>query len=405
MDTLRLAWRNLWRNRRRTLVTMAATAFALLTMIVYSGLISGYLADMKETVVEMELGDIQIHAADYREKPSLYERIEDPEALRVELESGGYRAAPRLLGSGLGAAGDSSAGISMRGIEVELDRAVSEVSTRVERGQWLRPDGDHEVVLGGRLARILGLDVGGELVVLSQAADGSTANDVYTVRGILAGVSDAVDRGGVYMRAEDFRELMVFPEGAHQLLVRIPDGAPLSAATEAIRGSHPDLDVQSWRELMPTMAQMLDSTEGMMVMMFLIVYVAIGIVVLNATLMAVFERIREFGVLKAIGVGPRGVLALIFTETTMQTLMSVALGVTLALPLNRYLSTVGLDLRSSMGDVAVVGVSFDPIWTSKVDASTYLTPVVTLVLIITLAVLYPAFRAAYIRPVDAMRHR
>ena len=254
------------------------------------------------------------------------------------------------------------------------------------------------------LAKILGLEVGGELVVLSQAADGSMANDLYIVRGILKGVSDAVDRGGVYLLASTFRELMVVPEGVHEVVVRKPPTESLDAAAKTVRGMTPEgAEAKTWRELKPTLASMLDSASGAMVMMFLIVYAAIAIVILNAMLMAVFERVREFGVLKALGVGPLGVFGLILIETFIQTGVAILIGVAASVPANWYMVNVGIDM--SFGDLTLMGMAVDPIWRSQVDASTYVTPILLLLVIITLAVLYPAIRAARVHPVEAMRYQ
>lgn len=404
MNVFRMAWRNVWRHSRRTIATVSAMSFALFAMIAYSGLMDGWIEGMKRKVLDFEMGDVQVHHADYRKNPSLYSKIEDSEGLLAKLDEAGYPASARLLGSGLAAAGDQSAGVSLRGIDVERDKRVSKVYQSVAEGEWVDPADPNGVVIGRRLARILNVELGGELVVLSQAADGSMANDLYAVRGILGSIADGVDRGGVYMNADAFRELMVVPEGAHQIIARRPEHASLEEATETVRGLAGDLEAKNWRELMPTLASMMASADAGMYMMFIIVYIAIGIVILNAMLMAVFERVREFGVLKALGVGPGEVLRLILVESALQTALALVIGVALSIPALWYLSTVGFDL-TSIGDMSIVGVAWDPIWKAEVSTKTYVAPIITMVVIVGIAVLYPALRAAYIRPAVAMRHR
>lgn len=402
MNTFTMAWRNVWRNSRRTLAAVGATTLGLFAMIVYSGLVRGYLDRMEAHVLDVEMGDIQVHHAQYLGSPSLYERIDEPATLLAALDEAGLAAAPRLLGSGLAAAGQSSAGVSLYGIDVPRDAAVSRIHAHVGEGRWLDPAAPSEVVIGRRLAQMLGVGLGGEVVLLSQGADGSTANDLYTVRGILRGVSEGVDRGGVYMVDAAFRELMVVPDGAHQLIVR-RGSHELGAAAAEVRALAPGLQAKTWRELRPTMASMLDSAVGAMTMMFFIVYAAIGIVILNAMLMAVFERVRELGVLKAIGVGPGGVLRLIYLETLFQTSIAIAAGVALAIPTNWYLSTTGIDLGGE--GLTLMGSAVDPLWRSHVTLTTYTNPVIALVAIVLVAVTYPAVRAALIEPIAAIRHQ
>lgn len=403
MDTLKLAWRNVWRNPRRSGVTIGATSLALFVMIFYSGLVTGYMNGMERNVVDLEVGDAQIFPEGYRKSPSIYTTIDDPEGLVDRLEGAGYKASARLLGSGLAAAGDNSSGILLRGLDPAHDAQVSRVYRELQAGTWIDPAAPDEVVIGRRLAKTLGVGVGDELVVLSQAADGSMANDLYHVRGILRGVSDPVDRATVFMTQDAFRELMVFPEGAHQVIVRTPPGLPEGEALAKLAELAPGLEAKSWKAIMPAMASMLESGRSAMMVMFVIVYIAIGIVVLNAMLMAVFERIHEFGILKALGVGPGAVLRLILLETLIQTAIAVLIGVALSIPVNLYMTRVGLDL-ASMGNLSLMGIAWDSTWRSEVDASTYTTPILALTIIIFLAVLYPALRAAFVKPLEAIHH-
>jgi ABC-type lipoprotein release transport system permease subunit len=404
MSVWKMAWRNVWRNRRRTLATVGAMSLALLVMILYSGIVQGYLERMQRNILDLELGDLQIHAEDYRNDPSIYTAIEDPASLLAQLDSAGYGASARLLASGLAAAGDSSAGVGFIGVDVERDALVSDVHKHVAAGEWLDPAVPAGVVIGRRLGRTLNVGLGDELVVLSQAADGSMANDLYEVRGVLKSIGDAIDRTGVFMTEAAFRELFVFPEGAHRVIVRSPQSVQLAAAEQEVERLAAGLEVKTWRQLMPTLSSMMDSVSSVMYTMFLIIYLAIGILILNAMLMAVFERIREFGVIKALGVGPGGVLRLILTESAIQTAVALLVGCLLSIPSNWYLVTEGLEL-TGLGDLTVHGIAFDPIWRSVVTTETYTGPIFTLVFIVALAVLYPAIKAARIRPVEAIHHQ
>jgi ABC-type lipoprotein release transport system permease subunit len=404
MGLFRMAWRNIGRNRRRTGVTVAAMTLALFVMVVYTGLMQGMLGDMERSILETEIGDLQVHSEGYLDDPSIYAVIEEPYALIEELEGAGFRASPRLVGGGLVAARESSAGASLRGIDVARDQTVSDIHTRVAAGEWLDPSEPRGVVVGRRLARSLDITVGDELIALSQASDGSMANDLFTVRGILGPISDVTDRTGVFMPAETFREFFVLERGVHQIVVRRPSEVDLESASVELMELTPGLDTRSWRQLLPTLATMLDSARIALQMVSFIVYIVIAILILNAMLMAVFERIREFGLLKALGVGPGRVIALIFTESCMQTGLALAIGLTLSAPTLWYLSNRGIDLGSFAG-TSMLGLSMAAVWKAAVSPATFAGPAFTLVAIVLVAVVYPAVKAARISPVEAMRHQ
>jgi ABC-type lipoprotein release transport system permease subunit len=398
-----MAWRNVWRNRRRSLVTMSAMSFGLWMMILYAALLDGYVLGMERSILDLEVGDVQIFAEDFRENPSLWTTIENPEAVLGPLAQQGFEASGRVLAFGLAAAGESSAGVSFRGVDVSQDAAVTKVQEEVAVGEWLDPADPKGVVIGRRLAKILAVGLGDELVVLTQGSDGAMAYDLFNVRGVLRGIADATDRGGVFINEAALRELVSVPEGVHQIIVRRPEGIDLDLAAVEVRGVAPGLDVQTWKQLLPTLSSLLESTRGIMVAMFFIMYVAIGMLILNAMLMAVFERIRELGVMKALGVGPFEVLRLILLESGIQVGIAVAVGLLLSVPALAYLSTAGIDLGTLAG-TSVLGIAMEPIWRAAVSARVFTTPVVVLLVMVGLAVLYPALKAATVQPVEAMRH-
>jgi ABC-type lipoprotein release transport system permease subunit len=384
-------------------VTVAAMTLALTVMILYAGMMAGYLEGMERNILELEVGDLQIFPLEYRDDPSIYTRIANPEVILESLAAEGFNATARLLAYGMAAAGNASAGVSFRGIDIERDARVSLIHREVQSGRWLDRDDPRGVVLGSRLARMLDVDPGAELVVLTQAADGSMAYDLYRVRGVLRSVGDETDRTGVFMAQEALRELIAVPSGSHQIIVRRPAGANLEQSEARVRELVLQHDVKTWRQLLPTLASMMDSARGAIMAMFLIVYMAIGILILNATLMAVFERVREFGVLKAIGAGPFDVLRLIMLESGIQVGLAILLGVAISTPTLWFLTTTGLDL-SSLAGVSVMGIAMDPIWRASVSPQVFSMPIVILFVIVITAAIYPALKAALIQPVEAMRH-
>jgi len=406
MMILRLAWRNVWRQSRRSMVTIAAMTLALAFELVYAGLVTGLVEGMNEDAIAYELGHLQIFAPDYPRRPSLYESVPDPDAVLDELEREGFTATARLFAGGLAASGDLSSGAQFVGVDPVADAATMDLDDAIHEGAWLDPEVPRGVVVGRGLARVLDLEIGDELLVLSQASDGSMANDLFSVRGILYSVAAGLDRGGILMTEGTFRELMVFEEGAHKIIVRSPAGMDLLEAEAAVSGMlDPEVaTVKTWKAVNPMLAQYIDSTASVVVVLYFIIYLAVAILILNAMLMAVFERIREFGVLKAIGYGPGQVLSIMLLEGLIQATVALVLGVLLALPVMIYLQQVGVDV-GMLGGMQMAGLTMPAVWHGHYTLETVQTPIVMLFAITLGAVLWPAIKAATLSPVDAMQHQ
>jgi len=400
MNLLGFAARNIMRNRQRTVVTVLAMAFAGFLMIFYISLMNGFVLVMVRNAVGMDLGDIQIHAKNYREDPDLYKRVENADELVDALKAKGFSATTRLYGYGLAASGTASSGIIMRGIDLENEPTVTRISGHVMKGRWLESGDAKGAVIGKKLARTLGAKPGDEIVVLSQAADGSMANDLFIVRGVLKSIGDTVDRAGFLITREAFRELMALPDGAHEIAVSLKDRtSDLESASKTVMETTPGLEVKNWRELRPVIAQWLDLVDVSNFIMTLIAYTAITMVVLNAMLMSVFERIHEIGIMKAVGLGPWHVSSMVFLESMMQTAVAVGLAAAAGIPVSLYYQEHGVDLSWFTGGGTIAGIAFDPVWHCWVTAGSVLMPVVMLFAVTVIAVIYPAAKAAFVTPV------
>ena len=433
MSLLKMAWRNVWRNSRRSAVTILAMTLALLVEVLYAGLVEGMIIGMVDDVTENDLGDIQIFAEGYLTRPSIYEVVPEHEVLLDALDKAEYAATARLFAGGLAASGEASAGVAFIGVDPVRDAKAMSLDDAVGEGKWLDDADPKGVIIGRGLSRTLSASIGSEVIVLSQAADGSVASDLFTVRGVLMSVGAGTDRGAILMTETTFRELMVFPEGAHKIIVRKPRDVELDAAAAVVRhivdppdedeaavvpgsadaappdagvaeADGPGLDVMTWKEISPFLATWVESVSGVIVVVYLIIYMAVAILILNAMLMAVFERIREFGVLKAIGYGPTRVLAMMLMEGMLQAAIATVAGLLLAAPAMWYLQVHGIDV-GVLGGVRMVGMSMPAVWRGYYTIGTVQTPVIMLFVIVFLAVIYPALKAAWIKPVQAMHHQ
>jgi len=405
MKILSIASRSVFRNWRRTLITTLAMGFSGFIMILFAALMAGMLQTSERNAVAMNLGDIQIHAKGYRDDPDLYNRIDNTADLVNKLQQAGFHATQRIYGFGLAAAGSASAGVQMRGVSLKNEATVTQVHKHVMQGQWLADSDPMGVVIGRKLARTLGVRPGNEVIIIGQATDGSMANDLYTVRGILKSIGEEVDRAGFFMVERSFRELMVLPEGAHEIAVMRPDrSSDLESATAQVAAIARGYETLNWRQLQPVIARLLDLADAQTIIMILITYVAVAMVILNAMLMSVFERIREFGIMKAIGVTPWQLMTLVYSETMIQVVIASVISLASGWSAAHYFQKNGIDLSAIASSTSFGGVAIDPIWNAHVTTEALALPVVFLFIIAAAAVIYPAIKAAVIRPVKAIHY-
>lgn len=405
MKILSIASRNVFRNWRRTLVTTLAMGFSGFIMILFAALMSGMLQTSERNAVAMNLGDIQIHAEGYRDDPDLYNRIDNTAGLVNKLQQAGFHATQRIYGFGLAAAGSTSAGVQMRGVNLKNEATVTQLHKHVMQGQWLADSDPMGVVIGRKLARTLGVRPGDEVIIIGQATDGSMANDLYTVRGILKSIGEEVDRAGFFMVERSFRELMVLPEGAHEIAVMRSDrSSDLESAAAQVAALARGYETLNWRQLQPVIARILDLADAQTIIMILITYVAVAMVILNAMLMSVFERIREFGIMKAIGVTPWQLMALVYAETMVQVVIASIISLVSGWSAAHYFQKNGIDLSAIASSTSFGGVAIDPIWNAHVTTEALALPIVFLFIIAAAAVIYPAIKAAVIHPVKAIHY-
>jgi ABC-type lipoprotein release transport system permease subunit len=407
MQLATLAARNVYRNRHRSIVTTLAMAFACAMMIVFSALMEGFAIGSERNVVSMNTGDIQIHLPGYRDDPDIYSLINNAGELTEQLSKMDVFATERLFAFGLMASDKSSSGVQLRGIDLLNEPKVTDIDQHIMTGQWISDVQPQGVVVGKKLSKLLDVDLGDELIFVGQTADGYMANDKFHIVGVLKSVSAAIDNGGVFMSNASLRELIALPEGAHEIvLMRKDRSQDLEEMTTAVQQHVGDsLEVMHWQKLMPIVNRFLETADIQIFIMMIFTYIAVGSVVLNAMLMSVFERIHEFGIMKAIGVKPLQLVSLIYIEMMIQAFFAVILAMIVGSGLSWYLQQHGIDMSSLADGISFAGVAFDPVWHAALTVDSLVVPSFFLFVIAALAVLYPAIKVAVIKPLDAIHHQ
>jgi ABC-type lipoprotein release transport system permease subunit len=412
---LQLAWRNLWRNYKRTIITMASIAFGYAMLMFVACLMAGLRWQMIENGTRLLLSQIQVHDKRYYPNRVIQKTIggdsgTDVAALLSEITADPRveEAAPRVYGYGMINAADRSYGVEFLGIDPARERKVTALHNQMITGSYLNAGMPKTIAMGDKLAGTIRVQVGSEVVLLTQAADGSMGNDLYTVGGIFHSGFDGMDRSLVLMQVAALQDLLhLAPARIHEVGVKLYDiaGAEEVAADLSVQLSKTlSVRVMPWPELAPDLADYVQFNRGVTFVLFFIFFLLAVIGIMNTMLMAVFERTREFGMLMALGMRPAQVVGLILAEAAGLASVSLILGGTIGAPLLWYLQVHGLDLGGKTGGVVTIaGVVVGRLWYGRQDFPAYTQAAIGLGIIALLSALYPAWRAAHFRPTEAIR--
>ena len=412
---LQLAWRNLWRNPRRTFITMAAIAFGYAMLLFVACLMAGLRWQMIENGTSLMMSQIQVHAPGYYPNRSIQRTLGGRQGTNVSAMLAAiaadrrvYAAAPRVYGYGLLSAAHRSAGVELMGIVPEQEPKITILNRQIIKGTYLTAQKPKGVVMGDTLASTIGIDLGTEVVLLTQAADGSIGNDVYSVVGIFHTGLDAVDRGLVLMSLPALQDLLqLAPARIHEIGIKldyVTTATPVAATLESRIDKATPVKVMAWPELAPELANYVQFNRGITFVLFFIFFVLAVIGVMNTMLMAVFERTRELGMLMALGMRPVQIIALILAEAAGLAIASLIVGGIIGVPLLWYLQVHGLDLGGATGEViSLAGVVVGHLWYGRQDYPAYAQAALGLAVTALVSALYPAWRAAHFRPTEAIR--
>jgi putative ABC transport system permease protein len=401
--SLKIAFRNVFRQKRRTILTALTMFGGFILSALSIGWADGTYSNTIDVFTRNRLGHIQVHKEGYLDQPSLYKTVDDYETIGGKIISidGVESWTPRLYSAGLASVAEKTAGVRILGIDLDLEEKSTRFSKKIIGGKNFSSPTSKEAILGKGLAEILKAQIGDEAVIISQAADGSIANELYTIVGLVESGDNMSDQMDFYLTLKEAQELLALEERVHEIVIIVEKlGSEIKLARQI--GSilnEPNLDVAPWQEFARQFYQAMQAdVEGMWIMLLvIIIIVAVG--VLNTVLMTVLERIREYGLMKAIGTRPFQIIRIIIYEVNIIAMASIIVGAILGLLINHLLSFHGIAMPFTF---TYGGVEFSRYYT-QVNVRSFLIPAVTILFTASFVGIFPAIKAARTAPTKAMR--
>lgn len=400
-----LAWRNVWRNPRRSILTILAIVFASTLLVFMLSFQFGTYEEMINSSVRLSTGHLQVQPVGYYDKPQIHKVIKNPERI-LEKASGleaVEAAAIRSETFGLAAGPTRSRGMMIIGVRPEEERAISSLPGQIIKGRYLQNGDQDKAIIGSIGSERLQLDLGDECTILGQGRDGSVAATVVTIVGFFKTGIDEFDRSTMQLPFGHFDEVFSMEGAAHRLVLTSKKLEDADTIASDLRAA-PEMEglvVLTWDELNPGLKQSieLDLISGLITYAILIVVVAFSI--LNTFFMAIFERTREFGMLMAIGTKPIRLVKIMLLESMAMTSVGLVIGIILGAVVTLILSRYGISMGESSELMAQYGIS------ERLYPRLSLLSIVTgpaIICIITFfTALVPALKIPRMRPVEALR--
>lgn len=405
MKIIKVSWRNLWRNPIRTNVTISAVAICIAILIIFQSMIVGLIEKAEFNTTNLIIGEVQVHAKGYLDDRSIYKSLQNIEEIHSVAKENNIGLVERSYGFGLISSGTKSAGAQFWGINPESELQYFDFANHIDKGNFLTNTSLKKIVLGKKLASSIAADIGTELVVFVQGADGSLGNELFYVSGILKNVADNIDRGAAMILREDFDILFSANNLIHEIALNSKGRLESEEIQKLVSAKTTGVDVETWQQLMPTIALMTEKMIVFMRTLFSLIFgIAASLGVMNTMIMSTYDRMREFGIIRAIGTTPWRILKQVSLEAILMTIFASIIGVVVGLSVALYFQKYGFDVSGS-GNMSFGGVVMDPIWRASVSVGIVFLPVVLMMLISIVASIYPASIAARIKPVEAIHYK
>jgi len=399
--TFVMAWRNLWRNRRRTWLTAGGIAFASLLVTMSMALQEGSYQAMISSATDFYLGQAQINHRDFENEEKLEQTVIGATQLRRDIEAiGGVTVAPRAQSFALASVGERSFGAAVVGVDFAAEARVVSFFERITKGAI--PLASDEVMVGEVMARNLGAGIGDELVLLGTAKEGGIGALALTISGLYNSGRVEFDRSLVFTHLATVQNGFDLGDEVHALVLRFDDEQTMQTAMPKIQKVLPNEEVlRPWQELLPEVVQGIELDRVSAVLFYGGILVLVTFSVVNTFIMIVFERTREFGMLLALGTKPGIIMRQVQTEALMMWMLGTLIGLVLSNVIVGWAATTGIPL-GAMEEIAQQYYMPSRLYPKITMYSLFLAPVVLLVGT-QLAALIVTLRIRKLRPVTALR--
>lgn len=404
---IQIAWRNIWRNPRRTAVIMTAIIIGIWSMIFLGSIMRGMEYNMIKNGISTLTGNIQIHQKDYRNDPTIENSMSDPiylETVLTDVLPEVVKWTSRIRVNAIASNARHSSGITLVGINPIKEGRVSFIEQSINNGNYLDPENMQGIVIGQALLEKFETKIGHKLILMSQDTDGEIASRSFRIIGTFRSELQATEKQFVFITITAARQMLKLSKGISEISIVLDDNIDEDHLADRLKAKLDanEYQVETWQDILPILKAYMELSNGFILIWFIVVFIAMGFGIVNTTLMAVFERMREFGLLKALGMKPWWIIRDVLLESFLLLVIGISIGNILSFISIFALSQFGINLSAFAAGAEFSGIS-RIIYPEFFIKDAVLSNMVVFILGLLVS-LYPAVRAARFSPVEALTH-
>lgn len=401
---LQLAWKNIWRNKTRSLVVVGSVVVGLWVGAFIMAYVFGMMDQRLNDAVENEISHFQVHHPEFKRDFEPRYFIEDSKEILeyIKRDPRTKAASARVIAFGMASSAQTSAGCKFVGIMTDHEDQVSGLKNKLTQGTYFMDDSPNKTIISERLAEKLKVRLRSKIVLTFQDTAGNIVAGAFRIIGLYKTYNTTYDDSNIFLRDSDLNALLGTPGQYHEIASLLQDAAQLDAFTGEVAARFTDAKVENWKSLSPELGIMIDSFDQYMIIFLIIILLALSFGIINTMLMAVLERVREIGMLMAIGMTRLRVFALISLETIFLVMIASPIGLILAYATINYLGETGMDL-SGLYQEGYAAFGFKSFIYPKLEKIYYLRIMIMVAVTAIMASIYPAITAIRLDPVSAIR--
>jgi len=399
----KIASRNIWRSKKRSLIIIAAVSFGLWAGIFMTAFYNGVIEQRINTAISSELSHYQVHHPKFREDYEIKYYLPQGRKIlqKIGEDSKTKAIAGRVIIKGMIASASGSGGITINGVMPVEEQNLTNLSKKIIKGNYFNPNKSNEIILSERLRKKLKLNLNKKAILTFQDSEGNLASGAFRITAIYKTVNSPYDDSNVFVKITDIDSLSGIPKEINEIAVLLKSSKTLEESQNSLKREFPKLEIQNWKEIAPELGYTVSVGDKMMFIFMGIILLALGFGIVNTMMMAVLERTRELGMLMALGMNKFKIFMMIVLETFFLIIAGCPFGILLALITIGITQRTGIDF-SQYSD-AYSSFGYSSVFYPSLSARQFFIMIILVLITAFVSALFPARRALRLNPAESLK--